>query len=324
MKRLLYIGIFISMVTGATAQRAAVQRAAEFLQQAQYDSARHYIELAVGHEETAGWPLVQYYRGFIFKGLYTQNESQDPFSTSRGEAISSFMLFLQKDTTGKYDDSAIKSLNYLGTTLFNDAARAMDRTDPDVAIECYDEYKVVINYINPQKDFREQDIRFNLVLGTTYSDLYEQDREAREAFFQKSVAAYEKVLEIDPNHESANYNLAILYYNEGVHLIRNLPPDAPLTKLITTEEKTVELFRTSCPFMIRAYLKNPCKKETLIGIAGIFWGLNEYEFSDSVMEGLKLLKENEANGTSCDPAVQTKLKHHEVISSYFSTHYENN
>src|SRR5690606_23424687 len=94
----------------------------------------------------------------------------------------------------------------------------------------------------------------------------------------------------DSNNRNANYHIAILYYNKGVDLILSLPPDADLPKIFETQDKTVELFLKSRPFMLRAYYLDPKNKNVLQGLKGIYYELNDkqqIEFWDKKLKELE-------------------------------------
>ena len=72
----------------------------------------------------------------------------------------------------------------------------------------------------------------------------------------KTLEIYEKVRLLDSNDYGANYNTGILYYNEGVEIIKNFNPEMPLDSLLWWQDSTARLFQIAEPYMHKAYLLN--------------------------------------------------------------------
>ena len=104
---------------------------------------------------------------------------------------------------------------------------------------------------------------------------------------EKIEALYLEVLAMDSNNVSANYNLGILYYNQAVAIIEHMDYDMALVKLYEIQEECINLFLKSLPYMRKAYELNPTRKETLIGLSGIYFSLNEIEMSEQYKQELE-------------------------------------
>ena len=100
-------------------------------------------------------------------------------------------------------------------------------------------------------------------------------------------ASYNKVLAIDPNNISANYNMGILYYNQAVHLINQSDYDLDIVALNDVQDNSINLFKSSLPFMEKAYSLDPNRRETLLGLSGIYFSLNEKEKSNEFKQKLE-------------------------------------
>ncbi len=277
----------------ASAQSDKVREAVEAYQAGMLDKAKQLIDEASEDPESSGDGSTWYYRGFIYKDVYNQLEKANPESPARLEAIRSYKMYLELDETKELESSNNKGLMYLASTLYNDAATHLNPESYQLAIDNYERYKTTMRVVQPDMDFRARDIQFYLVLGSVYTQVYEADREGNKAFFNETKAAYESVLGYDANNLSANYNLGILYYNEAVNIIKNLPYDTDIITLELIQDECVELFKQSLPYMQRAYDLDNTRKETVLGLAGIYFSLNEMEKSQELQKELELLKENE-------------------------------
>lgn len=90
----------------------------------------------------------------------------------------------------------------------------------------------------------EQDPR-NLTFITALGNLYERKED-----FVNAEAQYKIAYDLDPTNFDASYNLGRAYYNQGV-MTRNVEN---LDKL--TQDKAIELFRKSIPYLEAAYKLN--------------------------------------------------------------------
>ena len=95
---------------------------------------------------------------------------------------------------------------------------------------------------------------------------------------------------VDPKNPAANYNLATLYYNEAADIINNMDYDMDIMKLNETQDRCIEIFLKALPPMKTSHEIGYKKRETLIGLSNIYYGLNDIEKSDyykSMLEELE-------------------------------------
>jgi len=109
----------------------------------------------------------------------------------------------------------------------------------------------------------------------------------------KAVTCFEKVLTIDSLNREANYNIAVIYYNEAVNKILLLDYDAlNIEDFSSFEDDVIKQFNRSLPYMKRAYRANPKDPNTLEGLAGIYFGLRDFESSNHYKEQLNLVSKH--------------------------------
>ena len=126
-----------------------------------------------------------------------------------------------------------------------------------------------------------------MAIATVYYKIYEADRTGKLDFLTFTKNAYNKILTIDPNNIGANYNMGILYYNQAVNLIKQSDYTIDIVALNDVQDNSIKLFKESLPFMEKAYSLDPRRKETLLGLSGIYFSLNEIEKSDMFKQKLE-------------------------------------
>lgn len=287
---LLLFSILTIGLNSVFAQSSNITKAVTELQAGNLDSSKAYIELACANEETNKDPKTWYYRGFIYKKIYSQIETDNKLSPARDESINSFKTFFELDTVSELHESAYKTVKYLSSTIYNDAAGLLNEHKYDYAVSNFDKYKAAMNIIEKDYNVKPLEVQFYLVLGQQYNQLYESNRKENEAYFDKTKDVYLYVIDLDSNNTSANYNLALLYYNDAVDIIKNLDYDLDLITLELIQDDVIQLFKKSQPYMEKALSLDICRKETYIGLSGIYFSLNKMERSKLVQDQLDFLK----------------------------------
>lgn len=274
-------------------QKKSIANALRALQADDLGTAKNLIDSASFHPTTKDLATTWYYRGFVYKKIYGQEQKQDKESPARLEAIKSFQRFFELDTLGELHETAFKSTKYLASTLYNDAVTSLNEGAFDAAKQNFGRYEKLKKEIDPNTDFKPTKIQFFLVLGQQYLRTYEEDKEGKQEFFKKTQEAFQLVLDLDSNNISANYNMGILFYNEGVNTIKAMDYDLDFISVELLQDELVELFTQSLPYMKRAYELDPKKKEVLIGLSGIYFSLHELDKSDELQKQLEELEKSE-------------------------------
>ncbi len=289
--RTIIFGLLLFRAVSLNAQQSRVDAAYTFLQKGDLDSAKANIDLAILHPETQLDGQTWYVRGFVFKTIYNQNEKSNKESVSRLEALISFKKSISIDTSYENILENIKNVKYLATTLYNDAAASLDTIDYKIAIKNFDIFRAYYLLVDPSTDnFKQKEIDFSNAIATVYTQIYEGDRQGKADFLNLAKASYNKALTFDPNNINANYNMGILYYNQAVNLIRQSDYDLDIVALNDVQDNSINLFKASLPFMEKAYSLDPNKRETLLGLSGIYFSLNEKEKSNEFKQKLEQIE----------------------------------
>ena len=250
------------------------------MQKSELDSAKKYIDLAIGDEGLKSEPKTWHYRGFIYKEIYKKIEKENKTSPARLTSIESFKKMLTLEGKDEFTESSFKILKYLASTLYNDAARMLDLENYKTAISNYETFKATMMLINASTDLKARDVKFKLALASVLNRPAETEAGLDSTQTNQIKNLYIEVLNIDPNNPAANYNLAILYYNEAADIINNMDYDMDIMKLNEVQDRCIVIFLEGLPYMKKSYELGYKRRETLIGLKNIYYGLNDTEKSE--------------------------------------------
>lgn len=279
MKKIVYIALLLFFTNSLVGQNY-LTNALYSLKNKELDKAKELIDAAADdslfNKKASTW----YYRGFIYKDLFKRDEADNKDSQLRDQAIEYFSEALDLEPKGTYAESCKNGLKYLAQTYYNQAAVYFGPETYTDAIGYYEKYKEINRKVNPDADFTDKDININLSLASTFSRIASQDSTKAKMFLERAKEHYQLVLDKDSNNISANYNFGIIYYNEGVEIVNKMDYGLDLIELSMLQDEMVDLFRKALPYMKKAYDLNPKRKETLIGLQGIYWSLHDIPKSD--------------------------------------------
>lgn len=261
-----------------------------YMQKTELDSAKKYMDIAVENNELKSQAKTWYYKGFLYKDLYKAKQKDNKNSPYRLEAIDAIKTMKPLDSLNEFSESSNQILKYLASTLYNDAARLLDPVNYRQAISNYELFKETMKVYNPSSDFSAQDIKFKMALASMLNKPSDIDGGLDSTKKSYIKQLFEDILEINPNHAGANYNLAILYYNEGADIINNMDYDMDIIDLNKIQDYCIEIFLKALPYMKKSYELNYKRKETLIGLSNIYYGLNDIEKSEQYKKELEELE----------------------------------
>ncbi len=297
MNRLLIpiIVLLLTIPIGLRAQLDPVSLALRAYQRKELTKAQELIDTAITDDKFNTTARAWLFRGFIYKDLYKNDRVSPEGQSQRANAIESFQRTLKIDTAKEFKDDCIQSLKFLSSTLFNDAATALDENEFETAQSYYDDYKGLTLAISPNMDFSARDVQFKLYKASRLSIIHEKSAPGTdtEAIGSDIVKLFEEVIAIDSNNVSANYNLGIHFYNQGVNMIDNMDYELPFEELFLVQERVMALFTMALPYMLKAYELDPTRIAALQGLSGIYFGLNDIEQSEYYQKKLDELNSNQ-------------------------------
>lgn len=269
------------------AQLSKVQQAYDCVQQGKLDSAKIYIEEGIKDEAAASDFQSWYIRGFIYKEIYKQKESTDIKSSARDLGVQSLLKAAELDKDKQQLASIQQNLKFLGSKYYNDAKKTMDSVNYLTSISCFDKYLAVYKSVEPGFDEKGKSMEYYLSLSYYFQEIFEQN--GSKSALASTTQFLNKSLEINPNSPMANKNMAVLYYNIGVNIIKKMDYDVDLEQLYVLQDEASKLFKQAEPFMSKAYQLSPKDKTIVEGMQGIYYQLNDTEKSNIFKKKLEEL-----------------------------------
>ena len=284
------IALIVAFFWGAPlfAQKQELSLAVEALTSKKFMKAKAHIDAATNHQTTAILPETWYYRIYIYKELYIEKEKSDRFSAYREESIVALQHFMKLENTQQFKSSATKMGKYLVSTYYNNAVNDLHHGEFEYSQTNYEKYKQAYLLIEPNKQFGEQDIKYQLALANGFMVTYESDRILHYKHYSSAKTVYQDIVLQDSDNWNANYNLGILVYNRAVSIIKAMDYDVDLFEVDKLQTECVKLFFESLPYMKRAHDLNPTMTEPIAGLTGIYFSLHEeeqYDLYKSMLSG---------------------------------------
>ena len=277
------------------AQTNALQEAIKLYRDGDLEEAQVSIEQAVKDSTLAANPTTWYLRGFIYKDLYKEKPQLDTIVAFRALATQSFIQLLAIDNSGKYNADAYTSLKYIGVTLYNDAIKDLEAGEFERSKTRFEQFKANISSSNDTTiDVYSQEVDYYLNLGSLFTLLNQQNDTL--GYLDSAKLAYNHVLGFDSLNVKANYNMGVLFYNQAVSIINDLDYDeVDLVAFSDIEDQSIELFKQSLPYMELAYSLAPNDRNTIEGLAGIYFSLRDFDKSNEFKAKLDTLPANGKN-----------------------------
>ncbi|MBL7954980.1 MAG: tetratricopeptide repeat protein [Flavobacteriales bacterium] len=280
MKRIAHILLLLLMLGGvARGQGDPLVEALRNYQSGALNEAKVLVDEAVASPQHAQNAEAWLLRGFIYKDAYKAATAAQQGDPLREEALKSLYRCITLDTAGTYKENATQAYDFLTRSYFNDAAKALNEMNEVRAMEVFPKFKEAALLVDPKADLRLREIEFTNALGTVFTKRFNTDR-TDTTLFARAVEAYTKVLELDPENYGANYNLATLYYNRGVYNIQRIDAEDEIPTILEVQQASREYFQKALPYMLKAHDMNPSRRETLLGLEGIYYSLQDQESSD--------------------------------------------
>lgn len=209
-------------------------------------------------------------------GGYNYN-TQNPYSYS-DTAIADLFKSIAIDSSAANKKNCGGTIKFLAGKNYTHAATLMDSLHYATSVMFFRKYIQTMKRLDPSINMSATEISYNRALGEVYSDLFfnSKSEKDRKWLLDSSKKAYNTVLSINPNDVSANYNLAILYYNQAVYIINNMDYDvADLRDINAKQDTSIGLAKQSLPYMEKTYKLDPKKKDAIKGLKGIYYLLHD-------------------------------------------------
>ena len=207
---------------------------------------------SVTKDDFISWTL----RSFIYFDIYKRTEKNKLNSDLRDTIISSILKSNRLNPDETYAGNNKKLLQNIGAGYFNLAKKMLeDSVNEEKSLIAFNRFKEIYKILEPDINFKQKDIEYNLSIGSVFSDIFIKDNNNTKAQNTAKVALL-KVIELDPINESANINLGLMYYNQAVNLSKELDYGADFTQIDFIQENMIKLAKQSEQFIFKVYSKN--------------------------------------------------------------------
>lgn len=308
LKNLIFF-LLLVMTSVVKSQSKKAYVAYEFFEKNELDSAKYYIDKALLDSNAISDATTWQVRGYIYMRIYNKKEKANKHSGARIEALTSLKKSIFLDVKRSYYEDNNQAMKYLINTLHHDAGQSLELNDYKLAIELFElqiEYTKVLNV--PLKSIQTQEIEFLLALASVYQSLMLKfvDSIQVDNYHDLAKKSYSRVLSIEPDNKSANYNMGILNYNKAVGEIKaiekindtahfennltkgNLNQDSltknKLQKIDSSRYKKAEgLFKEALPFF-----ENASTTSMFFSLNKTSLNYDSYKMLDSIVNLLKI------------------------------------
>lgn len=228
-----------------------------------------------------------------------KNEKISDTAMTRKQEIKSQVIKiteqLNKISEGRMEIAGRKSdmkqiLKFLSASFYNDYVGVLDENNYEDAIVNFNFFKENMQFADSGYNLTPKTVEFKMALATIYEKIFNADQKKNKNFFDKAETQYKDVLLLDANNVTANYNLAMIYYNCSVSVINSMNSETDIVELMSLQDGCIDLFKKSLPYMLKAYELNPKRIETLKGLQGIYFSLSEVEKSDEIKKQIQALE----------------------------------
>jgi tetratricopeptide (TPR) repeat protein len=289
------VGLLFAVSFASAQPPKLTQQAIQRYQAGDLMAARSSIIEALQNPKNQSDAYTWYVKGFIFKEIYKDIDKESASSENREIATEAILKSLDLSASGRqaeHQENAERALRYLAISYYNDAVvatRSLSEATFDLPERYYQRYKALNTRLEPEKDYSSQDAEFFKNMARGCRQIFDRDPEQNMVYFERSNDYYRKAIALQPDDFQANYNLAVNYYNHGVHKIRKIDHNTEIFELIRIQEECVQLFKRALPYMNAAHRIQPEHRKTLGGLMAIYRSLSDNEKATAYQEQLESL-----------------------------------
>lgn len=255
MKQALFLlFIFLGFVSvGFTQVNEQVAKAAELCAEKKFDEALVQIDEGFKSNDLNSDPNAWYVKGFILKELYKQKEANQRQSNYRYRSVAALKKAREFDTNLEFTANIDAALQFVAFTYFNDAllrSAEMDSESENEPIDLYKKFEEL--YKGSDAELKDLKVEFNSKMAEGHYRNWIKNTEDNH-HYTLCLEYYSKVLGLDNRNCTANLNLAIVHYNQGVYMIRKIGAQTDMMDLIAIQDESVKKFKSAIPYAQQAF-----------------------------------------------------------------------
>lgn len=246
--------IFLGFVNvGFTQVNQQVAKAAELCAEKKFDEALVQIDEGFQSNDLNSDPNAWYVKGFILKELYKQKEANQRQSNYRYRSVTALKKAREFDTSLEFASNIDAALQFVAFTYFNDAllrSAEMDSESENEPIDLYKRFEEL--YKGSEAELKELKVEFYSKMAEGHYRNWIKNTEDNH-HYALCFDYYSKVLGLDNRNCTANLNLAIVSYNQGVYMIRKIGAQTDMMDLISIQDESVKNFKSAIPYAQQAF-----------------------------------------------------------------------
>jgi len=275
MKGIVKILIVITAVSAhnsALSQRGYTEEAFVCYKAKDFLCAQKWIDSAIISQERTNsqtWQL----RGIVYRNLESPKTKN-----YRNVAIESFVQARNLDVDNVDQEKITRYLKNTIIRYYNDAVTLLESNELSESEKSYEMYKTKQRqYVNAIENFSALDIEYYNALGGQYMNSMKilNYGVERNRMKKKGISLYEKVLILAANNFQANFNIGLVYYNEGVDITYKMRgrTDLPIEEMLAGLDESEKQFSLALPYLTKAVQI----EDAVEGLTGCYYGLNDDE-----------------------------------------------
>lgn len=277
-KKIVTLLLLLCGALGMDAQLDKLRGAFIAVQNGNLDSAKILIDAASKHPETMNEGQTWYLKGFIYKDIFKKTPVAKREVSVAKDAFEASKKSILLDTTRDNKQNNLSLVKSECALVNNSFGEMLDSNNYKKAIACIDLEKELVHYLRPKAKIDSLEAYYYMVFGSAFQSSYEKSPKKNQRYLRLAEEGFNNVLIREPNNIMANYDMGIIYYNQAVSVIMNkLDYDYDIVTLNDIQSEALSLFKKSLPYMEKAYQLNPRRKETLVGLSGIYYSLHDNE-----------------------------------------------
>jgi len=230
-----------------------VAKAAELCDEKKYDEALAQIDEGFKSADLNTDANAWFVKGFILKELYKQKEANQRQSNYRFRSVAALKKAREFDANLEFASNIDAALQYIAFTYFNDAVLRSAEMNSESENEPLDLFKKFEElYKGSESELKDLKVEFNSKMAEGHYRNWIINTEDNH-HYTMCLEYYSKVLAFDSRNCTANLNLAIVNYNQGVYMIRKIGAQTDMMDLIAIQDESVKKFKSAIPFAQQAF-----------------------------------------------------------------------
>jgi len=230
-----------------------VAKAAELCAEKKYDEALAQIDEGFKSTDLNSDANAWFVKGFILKELYKQQEANQRQSNFRYRSVAALTKAREFDANLEFATNIDAALQFIAFTYFNDAllrSAEMDSESENEPLDLYKKFQEL--YKGSEPELKGLQLEFNSKMAEGHYRNWIKNTEDTH-HYTLCLEFYSKVLVLDNRNCTANLNLAIVNYNQGVYMIRKIGAQTDMMDLISIQDESVKKFKSAIPYAQQAF-----------------------------------------------------------------------